>query len=182
MILATFSQSHQHLFPISFGPTRYLWWDRISRIPEIQRSVKGVEKEVLSLLLLCVVRQKLLCPEFSNCYATQTLLLITFFFFWVCVFTSGPGSFAWVSLDWLWKPKLRKISDIIFQSLPQTRACFLTSQKVERSSLAISWILFCYSGRTRLAAFSKISTYPERETSGLDFPRASKGQTENQGI
>lgn len=149
---------------------------------DFQRSVKGVEKEVLSLLLLCVVRQKLLCPEFSNCYATQTPLLITFFFFWVCVFTSGPGSFAWVSLDWLWKPKLRKISDIIFQSLPQTRACFLTSQKVERSSLAISWILFCYSGRTRLAAFSKISTYPERETSGLDFPRASKGQTENQGI
>lgn len=143
-----------------------------------KRSGKGGPKPFVTL---CGQAETIMSWVFQLLRYTNSPLN-NFFFFWVCVFTSGPGSFAWVSLDWLWKPKLRKISDIIFQSLPQTRACFLTSQKVERSSLAISWILFCYSGRTRLAAFSKISTYPERETSGLDFPRASKGQTENQGI
>lgn len=43
----------------SLGPTRYLQWDRISRIPEIQRSVEAMEKEVQSFLLLCAVRQTL---------------------------------------------------------------------------------------------------------------------------
>ena len=74
-----------------------------------------MEKEVLSLVLLCVFRQtlkKLSGPDFPITVA-QTLFLIFSFFFLDCVFTFGPGSFAWISFHWLWKPKHREVSDII---------------------------------------------------------------------
>lgn len=66
----------------------YLKWDRISGIPEAQRSGEGMEKEVLRLVLLCAVRQtlkKLSCPDFSNCCDPQTFFLIIFFFWTVCL-------------------------------------------------------------------------------------------------
>lgn len=81
------------------------------------------------------------------------------------MFTLGPGSFAWISLDWPWKPKHKKISAVIFQRLQWIRACFLTLEKVEISSLT-SWILLSYPRGTRLDALSKISIQPEREASG----------------
>lgn len=102
-----------------WGLLVYLRWDRSSRIPEIQRSVEGIEKgDPTPLVTFCSQTDKeeiVLCPDFSNCCDTQTPLIT---YFSPCVFTPGPGFFTWIALHWLWTLKHRKISAVIFQGLP----------------------------------------------------------------